>query len=156
MLGCDGLGLDIASTHTNGAARRPEDTCNGSERSGFAGSVGTHESDDLARFDGKSQIADCGEIGIAFGELFDVNNGIGFVHLDAVIGQYDGCCAGCQGFGFLLLVKVGQVRGRTVTLEEYPLTPALSPSDGEREQIANMLPPSFELLADLDHVIEEC
>jgi len=49
-----------------------------------------------------------GESAIAFGKLFDANKGVGFVRLNAVIGQYDGLRANCQGFGFMVAMRASR------------------------------------------------
>ena len=97
MLRCDGLGLDIVSADANCAGGWSEDTCNRSQGSGLAGAVGANQSDNFARLDREAEITDCDEIGIAFGELLDMNNGNGLVHWNAVIGHYDCSEANCQG-----------------------------------------------------------
>ena len=115
MLRCDGLFFDIVSADANGAGGWPQDAGDGTQCSSFAGSVGANQSDNFARFDGKGQVTDGGEIGIVFGELFELDNGGGLVHWNAVIGQYDGLSINCQELVLTVLMDVGQVRGRTVT-----------------------------------------
>src|SRR2546421_6490848 len=77
----DGIAFDVKAADANYSGGWPQNAGDGAERGGFAGAVGSHQTDDFAGMNFATEALDGEEAAVSFAELLNFNDArFGRVH----------------------------------------------------------------------------